>query len=190
MTNFKIDRTRFDVLFESLKRALTNHAFSQPYSLSQYYTQLVVLDKIWSKEQLLAVCDSVKLEDVQDFAKEMLATFHLELFVHGNSTEKEAIELSKELTDILKSVAPNSRPLYRNEHSPRRELQLNNGDEYIFRHLQQTHDVGCVEVMYQIGVQNTYENAVVGLIDQLIREPAFNTLRTQESLGKLSAGTL
>lgn len=197
MTNFKIDKTRFDVLFESLKRALTNHAFSQPYALSQHYNQLIVLDKVWSKEQLLAVCDSVSLEDVQGFAKEMLQSFHLELFVHGNSTEKEAIELSKKLTEILKSVSPNSRPLYRNEHSPRRELQLNNGDEYIYRHLQKTHDVGCVEVTYQVGVQNTYDNAVVGLIDQLIREPAFNTLRTNEALGyivwtgsRLNCGTV
>ncbi|KAF1751249.1 hypothetical protein GCK72_017803 [Caenorhabditis remanei] len=197
MTNFKIDKTRFDVLFESLKRALTNHAFSQPYALSQHYNQLIVLDKVWSKEQLLAVCDSVTLEDVQGFAKEMLQAFHLELFVHGNSTEKEAIELSKELTEIVKSVSPNSRPLYRNEHSPRRELQLNNGDEYVYRHLQKTHDVGCVEVTYQVGVQNTYDNAVVGLIDQLIREPAFNTLRTNEALGyivwtgsRLNCGTV
>lgn len=197
MTNFKIDKTRFDVLFESLKRALTNHAFSQPYMLSQHYNQLIVMDKVWSKEQLLAVCDSVTLEDVQGFAKEMLQAFHLEVFVHGNSTEKEAIELSNELTEILKSVSPNSRPLYRNEHCPRRELQLNNGDEYVYRHLQKTHDVGCVEVTYQVGVQNTYDNAVVGLIDQLIREPAFNTLRTNEALGyivwtgsRLNCGTV
>ncbi|CCD67861.1 Insulin-degrading enzyme [Caenorhabditis elegans] len=197
MTNFKIDKTRFDVLFESLKRALTNHAFSQPYLLTQHYNQLLIVDKVWSKEQLLAVCDSVTLEDVQGFAKEMLQAFHMELFVHGNSTEKEAIQLSKELMDVLKSAAPNSRPLYRNEHNPRRELQLNNGDEYVYRHLQKTHDVGCVEVTYQIGVQNTYDNAVVGLIDQLIREPAFNTLRTNEALGyivwtgsRLNCGTV
>uniref|UniRef100_A0A8R1HQ00 Insulin-degrading enzyme n=1 Tax=Caenorhabditis japonica TaxID=281687 RepID=A0A8R1HQ00_CAEJA len=197
MTNFKIDRTRFDVLFESLKRALTNHAFSQPYSLTQHYSQLVLLDKAWSKEQLLAVCDSVKLEDVQEFAKDMLKAFHLELFVHGNSTEKEALELSRELTSILKTVAPNSRPLFRNEHTPRRELQLENGSEYLYRHLQKTHDVGCVEVMYQIGVENNYDNAVIGLVDQLIREPAFNTLRTTEALGYIvwtgsrhSAGTI
>ncbi|CAI2355411.1 unnamed protein product [Caenorhabditis sp. 36 PRJEB53466] len=197
MTNFKIDKTRFDVLFESLKRALTNHAFSQPYTLTQHYTQLLVLDKVWSKEQLLAVCDSVTLEDVQGFAKEMLESFYLELFVHGNSTEKEALQLSKDITNILKSVNPKCRPLYWNEHSPRREIQLNDGDEFVYRHLQKTHDVGCVEVMYQIGVQNTRDNALVGLIDQLIREPAFNTLRTTESLGyivwtgsRLSAGTV
>ncbi|UMM35850.1 hypothetical protein L5515_008285 [Caenorhabditis briggsae] len=197
MTNFKIDKTRFDVLFESLKRALTNHAFSQPYSLSQHYNQLIVLEKVWSKEQLLAVCENVTLEDVQNFSKEMFAAFHLELLVHGNSTEKEAIELSKELVDILKGVSPNSRPLYRNEHCPRREMQLNNGDEYVYRHLQKTHDVGCVEVSYQVGVQNTYDNALVGLTDQLIREPAFNTLRTNEALGyivwtgsRLNCGTV
>lgn len=182
MTNFKIDRTRFDVVFESLKRSLTNHAFSQPYMLSKYFNELLVVEKVWSKEQLLAVCDSATLEDVQGFSKELFQAFHLELFVHGNSTEKKAIQLSNELMDILKSAAPNSRLLYRNEHNPRREFQLNNGDEYIYRHLQKTHDAGCVEVTFKFGVQNTYDNALAGLISQLIRQPAFSTLRTKESL--------
>ncbi|PIC23634.1 hypothetical protein B9Z55_017266 [Caenorhabditis nigoni] len=183
MVNFKIDKTRYDVVLASLMEALTDHALSQPISLCPYYYQLIVSDKTWSKKQLLAECDTVTLEDVQNFVKEMFSAFHLEIFVYGNSTEKEALELSKELVEILKTASPNPRPLYRNEHCRRREVQLNNGDEYIYRHLQTTHDIGCVDVSYQIGVQNTNDYAVLSLIDHLIEEPAFDTLRTKEALG-------
>ncbi|CAI5452084.1 unnamed protein product [Caenorhabditis angaria] len=197
MSNFQIDKTRFDVLFESLRRALSNFSHSQPYSLSQHYAQLLISDKFWSKEQLLAVCESVTMEEVQSFSRKMLDAFHVELFVHGNSTESEALSLSNDIIGILKNVSPGSRPLYWNEHTPRRELSLNNGDEYVYRHLQDTHEVSCVEVMYQVGVQNNYDNAVIGLLDNIIKEPAFNTLRTNEALGyivwvgtRLSCGTV
>lgn len=50
------DPLRFEVLFDAIKRALENFAHSQPYTLSQHYVQLLLSDKFWSKEQLLAVC--------------------------------------------------------------------------------------------------------------------------------------
>lgn len=184
MANFQVNRLCFDISFESLKRTLTNHAFSQPHDLSAHFIDLLVVDNIWSKEQLLAVCDSVTLEDVHGFAIKMLQAFHMELFVHGNSTEKDTLQLSKELSDILKSVAPNSRPLKRDEHNPHRELQLINGHEHVYRHFQKTHDVGCVEVAFQIGVQSTYNNSVNKLLNELIKNPAYTILRTNEALGK------
>ncbi|CAB3398604.1 unnamed protein product [Caenorhabditis bovis] len=197
MTNFQIDSTRFHVLFESLRRALSNFSHSQPYSLTQHFATLLLSDKAWSKEQLLEVCADVNQRDVEEFSKEMLKAFHVELFVHGNSTEKEALELGSDVTNILKNATKNSRPLYWNEYTPRRECALNNGDELVYRHYQNTHEVSCVEVIYQIGVQNTFDNAVAGLFEFIVREPAFNTLRTNEALGyivwagnRITSGTL
>ncbi|KHJ84915.1 hypothetical protein OESDEN_15365, partial [Oesophagostomum dentatum] len=78
-----------------------------------------------------------------------------------------------------------------------REHALENGDAYVYRHFQHTHEVSCVEVLYQAGVQATKQNALVELLVQLLREPAFNQLRTLEQLGyivwtgsRLSSGTL
>ncbi|VDK58467.1 unnamed protein product [Cylicostephanus goldi] len=56
LTTFKPDPLRYEVLFDAIKRALENFAHSQPYTLSQHYVQLLLSDKFWSKEQLLAVC--------------------------------------------------------------------------------------------------------------------------------------
>ncbi|VDO85139.1 unnamed protein product [Heligmosomoides polygyrus] len=183
------DPLRFEVLFDAIKRALENFAHSQPYTLSQHYVQLLLSDKFWSKEQLLAVCKDMNVHDVEAFGKEMFRAFHVELFVHGNATEEVTIdELYVELS---------SRPLFRNEYSPLREHAVENGGAYVYRHFQHTHEVSCVEVLYQAGVQATRENALVELLVQILREPAFNQLRTVEQLGyivwtgsRLNAGTL
>ncbi|KAK6757615.1 hypothetical protein RB195_015435 [Necator americanus] len=196
MTDFKPDPLRFEVLFDAIKRALENFAHSQPYTLSQHYIQLLLSDKFWSKEQLLAVCKGMTVHDVEAFGKEMLKAFHVELFVHGNTTEEEALKLGHAVTKTLRD-ANKSRPLFRNEYMLLREHALENGDAYVYRHFQNTHEVSCVEVLYQAGIQATRENALVELLVQLLREPAFNQLRTVEQLGyivwtgsRLNAGTL
>ncbi|KAJ1369784.1 hypothetical protein KIN20_031344 [Parelaphostrongylus tenuis] len=211
LSDFKPDPLRFEVLFDSIKRALENFAHSQPYTLSQHYIQMLLSDKFWSKEQLLAVCKDMNVHEVEIFGKEMLRAFHIELLVHGNATEQEALSLGQMLT--------------KTEHA------LENGDSYVYRHFQDTHEVSCVEVLYQAGVQvnllqvsrlfvtlilclfmknftfvlisfflsskTTRENALVELLVQLLREPAFNQLRTVEQLGyivwtgtRLNSGTL
>ncbi|PAV82976.1 hypothetical protein WR25_18299 [Diploscapter pachys] len=90
MTNYKIDRVRFDVLFEMLKRALRNHAHNQPYNLSQHYLHLLIDEKYWSKEQLLAVCEGITPEEVEKFGNEMFKAFHMEMLVHGNVTKESS----------------------------------------------------------------------------------------------------
>ncbi|KJH53656.1 peptidase, M16 family [Dictyocaulus viviparus] len=193
---FISDPLRFEVLFDAIKRALENFVHSQPYTLSQHYVQMLLSEKFWSKEQLLAVCKDINVREVEIFGKEMLRAFHVEVFVHGNTTAEEAMSLGHAVTKTLRD-STKSRPLFRNEHTPLREHALEKGDSYVYRHFQDTHEVSCVEVLYQAGIQETRENAMVELLVQLLREPAFNQLRTVEQLGyivwtgsRLNAGTL
>ena len=47
----------------------------------------------------------------------------------------------------------------------------------------EVHKTTSIEIIYQVGVQNTRSNMLLELFIQLINEPCFNTLRTQEQLG-------
>ncbi|XGW06637.1 hypothetical protein V3C99_016734 [Haemonchus contortus] len=111
----------------------------------------------------------------------MLRAFHVELFVHGNATEQEALTLGHAVTKTLRE-ASKSRPLFRNEFTPCREHALENGDAYVYRHFQNTHEMSCVKVLFQAGIQTSRGSALVELLAQLLREPAFNQLRTVEQL--------
>ncbi|KHJ91514.1 hypothetical protein OESDEN_08624 [Oesophagostomum dentatum] len=147
-------------------------------------------------KRMITFKPDMNVHDVETFGKEMFKAFHVELFVHGNATEQEALNLGHAVTKTLRD-AGKCRPLFRNEYMLIREHALENGDAYVYRHFQHTHEVSCVEVLYQAGVQATKQNALVELLVQLLREPAFNQLRTLEQLGyivwtgsRLSSGTL
>ncbi|PAV67315.1 hypothetical protein WR25_15196 [Diploscapter pachys] len=97
---------------------------------------------------------------------------------------KEAHNLAADVASILKSANKNTvRPLFRNEFQPARDVALSNGDEFIYRHYQNTHNVGCVDMIYQFGIQNIHENTLAKFMVQLMKQTAFNTLRTNEQLG-------
>jgi secreted Zn-dependent insulinase-like peptidase len=57
------------------------------------------------------------------------------------------------------------------------------GSETIYEHMQTTHPNSAVEMLLQTGVQSTRSNMLLELTVQLLSEPAFNTLRTNEQLG-------
>ncbi|XGW06643.1 hypothetical protein V3C99_016738 [Haemonchus contortus] len=186
MTDFQPDALRFEVILDRIKRGLESLALSQPYDLSNSYVDRLLADKFWSGEQLLAVNSDIDVHEVEAFGKEMLRAFHVELFVHGNATEQEALTLGHAVTKTLRE-ASKSRPLFRNEFTPCREHALENGDAYVYRHFQNTHEMSCVKVLFQAGIQTSRGSALVELLAQLLREPAFNQLRTVEQLGYIVA---
>ncbi|CAI4225039.1 unnamed protein product [Auanema sp. JU1783] len=182
LVNFKPDPVRFNVLLETLKRSYQNNVHSQPYQNIQQYTTMVLSEKYWTDEQCLSVVDSITLEDVEQVAKNYFKAFHLEVYSHGNCTEEESIAMAQRVTSILKD-STKSRPLFKNEMLPIREYMLENEHDYIYRSYQKTHDVSCVNAVFQIGLQNTRDDTITKLFSHLIREPAFVQLRTNEQLG-------
>ncbi|VDO57026.1 unnamed protein product [Haemonchus placei] len=144
------DPLRFEVILDRIKRLLENLAHSQPYDLSNAYLDMLLADKCWCEEQLLAVSEDINVHELEAFVKEILRAFHVELFVHGNATEQAR-------------------------------------DAYVYRHFQNTHEMSCVKVLFQAGIQTSRGSALVELLAQLLREPAFNQLRTVEQLGYIVA---
>ena len=47
----------------------------------------------------------------------------------------------------------------------------------------EAHKTTCIETIYQVGVENTRGNILTEFFIQLINEPCYNILRTQEQLG-------
>ncbi|CAJ0962033.1 unnamed protein product, partial [Mesorhabditis belari] len=183
MIHFKPDPLRFNVLKEEMRRSLRNFSHGQPYSLSQHYHLLLTAQKYWSKEQLLACCADVTVQDVEQFLEKALRGFHVEVFVHGNTIEQEVLDLSETVLSELRSIPIPSRPLYANECDLKRDHQLSIGSDFVFRHFQPTHPVSCVDLLLQCGVLENRGNVLLELLVQCMQEHAFNVLRTNEQLG-------
>lgn len=57
------------------------------------------------------------------------------------------------------------------------------GDTYLFETKNDFHKSSCCSVYLQFGLQNDTSNVYLDLIAQILNEPCYNILRTQEQLG-------
>ena len=76
-----------------------------------------------------------------------------------------------------------TKPLSKSQRIRDREYCLDRKTSLCQTIVNDVHDTSCIESIYQVGVQNTRNNMLLELFIQLINEPCFNTLRTQEQLG-------
>ena len=72
----------------------------------------------------------------------------------------------------------------------KRVIQLNNSNSssstsylYRFAEFNEANTNSCVAIILQMGILDMKSNAMLAFINHLIREPAFNQLRTEEQLG-------
>lgn len=58
------------------------------------------------------------------------------------------------------------------------------GCHYVYEAINEVHSSSSVETYYQCGVHETRSNMLLELLADILGEPCFNYLRTQEQLGK------
>ena len=76
-----------------------------------------------------------------------------------------------------------SKPLCKSQRVKDREYCLLPQTSICQTVVNDVHKTTCIESVYQVGVQNTRDNMLTEFFVQLINEPCFNVLRTQEQLG-------
>ncbi|KAK0408400.1 hypothetical protein QR680_003933 [Steinernema hermaphroditum] len=183
LVSYKADQKRYDLMMDRLVRNLKNFEQGQPYTQSQYYLNLLLTEKGWTKPQLLAMADIVNLDMINDFIPQIWRALHLEVFVHGNLSEDEAKSLTTELLDVVHENNSFVRPLFSNEMELIREMKIEEGTSHIYDHDQGTHANSCIDFVLQTGTQATRNNMLLELLVQIANEPAYTVLRTTEQLG-------
>lgn len=120
------------------------------------------------------------MSDVINFSQLILSRFHLELLVHGNVGPDEAKDLANIILDEFKPSAPLPSTI-----PELRVAQLVDGKEYVHRMKEpnENNTNSCILSLYQAGPMELNKNATLALLHHLLKEPAFNELRTNEQLG-------
>jgi len=113
------------------------------------------------------------------FSNQLLSSFQLELLVHGNATVEQAKEWTSILLDSFEPVAPLRLPSLRGVELPCPSSE----SIYRLQSWNEHDENSCVVNIYQVGPVDIRTNATLSLLLQLLREPAFNILRTEEQLG-------
>lgn len=186
LTNFVVDQQRFDILKESYIRGLKNFSAEQPHQHAVYYTYMLLAQKVWSHSEMLEATEELTRESVQDMIPKLLSRMHIECLVHGNFSHQHALELVSIVERSLQA-SMGRRSLLPSELVGHREHQLLERGEYVYEQVNEVHHTSSIQTYFQCGPQETRANMLVELLCQLITEPCYNILRTQEQLGYLVA---
>jgi len=182
LTNFTIDPQRFKILKESYVRALQNFRAEQPYQHAAYFTNVLLAERAWTKMDLLNACEDLTVEALQSFIPFLFSQLHLEFLIHGNVTKDQAIAMVETVEDGFVSHFA-TKPLLPCQLIRDREFQLTNGCNFLYCTQNEVHPTHCVEVYLQCGLKEIRSNMLLELSTQILHEPCYNVLRTQEQLG-------
>ncbi|CAE6447519.1 unnamed protein product [Rhizoctonia solani] len=181
--NITITQDRVTVIAEQLQQEIENFYLTQPYALSNYYANHFLQETSWTPRQRLAELRFVSLSDIQHHAQEILARTYTTTLIHGNIDSEEALRIADCTEKIL-----GSRPITEAERLLPRSLTLPIGPacNYVWEDAVPNKNELNSSLTYYVEVGNLTDpplRATLLLFAQMIREPAFNQLRTKEQLG-------
>lgn len=176
----RVDPGNFSRLRELLARKYANFARNQPYVHALYHQGRALASKRFDVQDKMAVLQGVSVQDLQAFADGVLDRCDIEVLVHGNYTRDTGVKIARKIKELV-----NAQPLRASQRATIRAVRLADGTTYrIQRRNFNPADVNSsVCALYQIGTDSHANSAQLKLITQLIREPAFDQLRTKEQLG-------
>ncbi|KRY77608.1 Insulin-degrading enzyme [Trichinella pseudospiralis] len=189
MLSLEVEPSTFDRLKERFIRRLRNFDMESPYQHSMYYSTLLLSDRIWSKKELLREAIGLKIEMIDEFKRELFSEMHIEALVFGNASEKNARDiLSQTRSAILQKMQP--KPLLASQVVRNREVKLPKGKTFVFEAQNTVHPNSAIEMILQVGLQESRLNMLLELLVQILNEPCFHQLRTVEQLGYIVFGGL
>lgn len=180
MRSLVIKQDRFDILKEKMVRGIKNFNLEQPYSIAAYETGLYLEQRVWTNKERLAALDTLTYTDLQKFIDVLLATGYTETLVHGNAALQEAKELHKLIGDVLAL-----KPAFASQLPDYRVVQLKDGHSYYLKiPTYNPNDTNsCAMEIYQVDGDVVALAARMSLLGDIGAEPAFDQLRTKETLG-------
>jgi len=175
----KVEEGTFERIKEERSKLLKNYFFAQPYKHAMHGADLCMEEKHWSIPEKIAALSDLTIADLKFFAARLLSKFHLEMLIHGNASQEEAEQIARKFSEGLNPECPDPSEL------PVTHVVKLEAKEYTyrFREFNEENINSSIEILYQIGRVGIAETGMLAFVHQLIKEPAFNELRTQESLG-------
>lgn len=176
----------FGRVHQQARRAYENMKLDEAYRLAMHATSAVMHESgAYTTDELVAAIGMVENDPalVMRHAQRMLDHVYLEALVYGNLYEHDALALVESVLTRL----PDSRPVVASQHTKwlPRHLQLPVGADCVLRRVHPNADnLNCaLDVVFQLGEETMALRVVLAVFAQLVSEPLFHQLRTQEQLG-------
>ena len=178
----EIDSELFSRICKKLEQQYDAFLVSQPYQhainggdLCLEYVKFTVFDK-------MSALKNITSEEVLQASKNFFKHCNVEALVHGNVTAQHAKEMGEMVLKKVKGETFDEGITYSSVE--RRVVDLPTGTcLYRFPEYNDANTNSCLEIILQMGPMTLEDNATLAFLHHLIKEPAFNQLRTEEQLG-------
>ncbi|KXJ84834.1 Metalloenzyme, LuxS/M16 peptidase-like protein [Microdochium bolleyi] len=181
MRDLEVRNDRFEITRECMNRFYHNCGLQKPFKQVNEYSSWLIEQHGYVVEHLAQEVPNVTADDVRHFHKQIMSQMHIEMYMHGNICKQDAYKLTNLIETIIK---PRILP---EDHWPiTRSLIIPPGSKYLYsKTLENPAEVNhCIECYLHTGSKGDREvRAKTELLEQILREPAFDQLRTKEKLG-------
>ncbi|GAA5888439.1 hypothetical protein JCM16303_005741, partial [Sporobolomyces ruberrimus] len=180
MKELKVDKKRFDIIVDQMRRLYVNFALEEPYNHvaidASHLTQAIS----YTVQQKLDALNQITPESLQSHISRILARLHIESLVHGNMLKDEAVSLSNTIEGIL---APE--PLSQEELKSHQALIVPQG-KHLARRIggNPENSNSAVEQFTYVGdINDDLLRCKLAVFGHIVSEPLFDVLRAKEQLG-------
>ena len=173
----KVDEQKFANIKEAMIRELKNRKLGQAYSRGGYYNWLMLLKDQYTDEEKLSALTPITLNDVKAYAKTLYDKVYISGMIHGNWSDKEALES----VDILLS-ALGGKPLPENERFEQVVEVMSQGERFRFsREVEDNNN--SLAYAIQVGEKDFSLLAKASIIASIVESDFYTQMRTNQQLG-------
>ncbi|CAH8508665.1 unnamed protein product [Heterobilharzia americana] len=154
----------------------------RPYQQTGVYLTNIVSDHSWINDDFVVAFKDITYEGVINFIKHFYGRIFIEGLIYGNITQEDAIGYLEMFQDLLMKKM-NSKPLLSSQITMAREVIIPKDSSYRYQRYISGQPASAIYYYLQCGDQSTHNDALLNLFCQIVSEPAFNILRTEQQLG-------
>ncbi|RHY27562.1 hypothetical protein DYB32_006693 [Aphanomyces invadans] len=179
IVQFDVDNETFGRLQDKTKRSYDNFERDDPYKHALYFSSCLLEDTKWTVTEKAAAIAHVTRADLVHHAAALFRELFVEAYYHGNV---DAVTATALLDNVLATVQ--ARPVIPSQRVKTRAIELASPAEYVYAipELNAESVNSGIYTVFQLGPESIHLRATNEVFAQLVREPCFNQLRTQEQL--------
>lgn len=171
----------FAMFKRKMLQNLENKLYSTPFSQARRIYSSIINERSWTIKEQLDVLRDLNFKQLEAFVPTIFEELYFETLVFGNLSYVEALEVDSEVIKL----APNNIKNTQVKNDRLRSYIIPQGETFKYEEYLKDQDNvnNCLFYIMQFGIYSEHLAAVTGLLAQIMNEPCFNTLRTEEQLG-------
>ncbi|CAI2726115.1 unnamed protein product [Schistosoma spindalis] len=173
---------RFECIRENMSREFSNFSMKPAYQQSGAYLTSLISDHSWISDDFVRAFKEITYERLINFIMEFHERIFIEGLIYGNITEEDAISYHEMVRGLLVQKM-NSKPLLLSHILTSREVIIPEDSSFLYQRYISGQPASAIYYYLQCGEQSTFNDTLLNLFCQIVNEPVFNKLRTEQQLG-------